>query len=35
MQRPKSNLFFEEKSLSPKKSEEAEELSSFTNVSQF
>ena len=32
MQRPKSNLFFEEKALSPKKSEESEELSSFTNV---
>ena len=32
MHRPKSNLFFEEKALSPKKSEEAEELSSFSNV---
>ena len=32
MQRPKSNLFFEEKTLSPKRSEEGDECSSFSNV---
>ena len=32
MQRPKSNLVFEEKGLSQKKSEEIEENVSFTNV---